>query len=130
MVWMHVAGAPHEGYAHRGSWHHRLRLEVPGRVVEFAVCPLAVCGGCGRRVEPEEENVGGKKPIVRERNREDVYRHLTFPEEVSPDEAEFKERVARTVLGSLMGSFPQGDEARIEDARIMGCLWNGKGAMI
>jgi HSP20 family protein len=86
MPWRRPMKAPRIDINDHGD-HYEVYIEVPG-VQKDAVQVHMTKTSLEVSAELEEEKVEGKKTIVRERNHEEIYRHLTFPEEVNPDEAE------------------------------------------
>jgi len=85
MPWRRPMMAPRIDLNDHGD-HYEVFIEVPG-VQKDAVQVHMTKTSLEVSAELEEEKVEGNESIVRERNHE-VYRHLTFPEEVNPDEAE------------------------------------------
>ncbi len=86
MPWRRPMMAPRIDLNDHGD-HYEVFIEVPG-VQKDAVQVHMTKTSLEVSAELEEEKVEGNESIVRERNHEEVYRHLTFPEEVNPDEAE------------------------------------------
>ncbi len=67
--------------------HYDVFVEVPGAQKE-AVQVHMTKGAVEVSAEVEEESVDTEKCIIHERNHEGVYRSVTFPEEIIPEEAE------------------------------------------
>ncbi len=67
--------------------HYEVNVEVPG-VSQEAVQVHVTKRTLEVEAEVEEERVEDKEFIVRERNHNEVYRRVTFPDEIVPEDTE------------------------------------------
>jgi len=68
--------------------HYEAFIEVPGVPKDAVQVHMTKTSLEVSAELEEEEREEGKESLVRERNHQEIYRRLTFPEEVDPDEAE------------------------------------------
>jgi HSP20 family protein len=99
-AWHHMIKAPRVDLNDLGD-HYEAFIEVPG-VEKEAVQVHMTKTRLEVSAEMEEEKEEKKDLLVRERNHQEIYRRITFPEEIIPEEAE-----ARVANGLLIVTVPK-----------------------